>query len=392
MAARKIKTVSGDRLDKPTIEGDTSNIEELEGLQEDASDFDDYLERVFAEVGDDVRSTEFVLKVYQVLPNQGQLAWLFNCTPSELPILDRLRDDYNGGQFEIRIYKNNRIFRRKTIIVKAPINKTPKPDDSLAKLMVDGFNRIVDKLQTIPQQQGMGNMPQIIYDPAKVLEAMAGMMQGFQKMNMQNQPAPADPNSSIELFVKGAELASKFANNSGGGSESSMLDVLRDFLKSPLLETMAEQQRANAQVRPTPRPRTANPTPPQYESSVKVETPAMPTEDQQMYQMKMNYINMLLRKAQQDSSPELYAEYILDNVPEEIVTEHFTGEGVIDEIIKMQPAASQYRHWFTQLRDALIDMMQPVGDDGDILETDLTATGEKPSVVGQDTNSPNGHS
>ena len=379
---RKTRSVVEQPIDHSEDDAKTVNSEI--DLIDEGTDFDEYLHTVLAEVGEDVKQTDFVLKVYQVVPNAGQLAWLFNCTPSELPILERLRDDYGGGQFEIRIYRNNRIFRRKTIIVKSPVNRPVKQDDTaLAKLMVEGFNRIADKLSNINTGS---NVPAIVYDPAKMMESMVGIMSTMQKL----QPAVPnnDNNNQVEMLLKGIELATRFNENKVVSGESTMLDVVRDFLHSPLLAQIAEQKRIEGiQGNESRSVRQLDNRHVQAQQTAETEqmseSQIVPTEDQQLLEMKHYYVNMLLQKAQQGSDPELYAEYILDNVPDHIVKEHFTGPDVIQELIVIQPLVSEQREWFEHLRKSLIEMLSDEDEPGqqdEALKGDNSVVGDSNSI------------
>jgi hypothetical protein len=84
--------------------------------------------------------------------------------------------------------------------------------------------------------------------------------------------------------------------------------------------------------------------------------------------VRKQYINMLLQKAKQGASPELYAEYILDNAPEDVVRQNFTGVGVIDDIVRLVPEVGNHVNWFTELQSAIIQML----DGGDLQEEDDT--------------------
>jgi hypothetical protein len=67
----------------------------LDGLQQQ-----DELD-IGAELGIDANDTNYRIPVYQHGPKG--LAWLFDYTLSDqVPLLERLRDEYGGGQYEVR--------------------------------------------------------------------------------------------------------------------------------------------------------------------------------------------------------------------------------------------------------------------------------------------------
>jgi hypothetical protein len=353
--ARLKKIKSDELLDN------ADNLTDTETTETVNDDVDDYFNSVYAEVGGNQDECNITLKVFRVVPNTGKMNFVFSATPAEMPILERLRDEFNGGTFEVRIYKNNTIYRRRTIGVEPPPKKAEKStgNDELIRVMVAGFERMADKLAN-SNQNNAASMPQIIYDPAKVLEAMGTMMMSFQKMYAparehapQMQANPVE--QSMSLIMKGVELAQAVRPEPSSGEGSGMIDVLRDLIKSPLL--------ANAMQPPIHTPRNAQPhTQPQpqpVKPAVHVNT--QPAGDSEMNIIKKQYINMLLQKAREDASPELYAEYILDNAPEQIIRENFLGEENLQGIVSLVPEVANYMPWFVQLQNALTEFLnEPV--------------------------------
>jgi len=131
-----------------------------------------------------------------------------------------------------------------------------------------------------------------------------------------------------------------------------MIDVVRDLLKSPLVANVLQ---AATQPQPQPQPQmqpqnvaisTAQPRP---------VTSPLPEPD-----MKSTYINMLLQKARQGSSPELYADYILDNVSEDIIRTHLINPGVLESIEKDYPEVANHREWFNALQSAIIEVLDGI--------------------------------
>jgi len=169
---------------------------------------------------------------------------------------------------------------------------------------------------------------------------MANTMMSFQRMMPQPATVVNPVEQSLALVQKGIELAQGINRD---GQEPSMVGVLSDFFKSPLLEHLLKPK-----VEPTMQPQNR------------------PVGNQQpMNQadaVRKQYINMLLQKAKQGASPELYAEYILDNAPEDVVRQNFTGVGVIDDIVRLVPEVGNYVNWFTELQRAIIQMLDSEED------------------------------
>jgi hypothetical protein len=340
--ARSVKIKDSDSLDIDKNVSDTEDTVKFSG------DFDDYIQAVFSEIGGDVNEQNIVLKVYRVVENKAEVAYLFACTPAELPILDKLRDEYSGGRFEVRVYRNNGCIRRKVVVIEAakkPVVVKTEDTSQLAKIMLDGFNRIADKMAT------MNTQPQVMPDPSKLMETMGNMIMNFQRM-MPQAPTIVNPvEQSLALVQKGIELAQGINRD---GQEPSMVGVLSDFFKSPLLEHM---------LRPKVEPI--------------MQTQSRPVGNQQPINqadaVRKQYINMLLQKAKQGASPELYAEYILDNAPEDVVRENFIGPTVINDIMRLVPEVGNHVNWFTELQKAIMQMLDDTDLPADDTELDIPA-------------------
>lgn len=354
MARALKKDVDTDLVKDDLLDDTVDNEEKISG------DLDDYIRDVFSELGDDFKENNFVLKIYRVVENRGELAWLFSCTPAELPILDKLRDEYDGGRFEVRVYRDKKIYRRKVVLIETPKVKVLKSTDTnseLIKMMMEGFNKLADKMQSMNVQ------PQpLALDPMKMFESMATVMSTMQKMQpiIPNQSSVNSVDSGLALVMRGMEIAESMRSQ---GSESTFMDVVRDVIKSPVVESLADllkNKSATIAQPSTQRPMQNHP----------IVKPLEKVDEMNM--VKKQYINMLLNKAREDASPILYAEYIVDNAPEEIIREHFMGAGVLDTIIKDVPEVSKYKEWFVELQSALIAILDmPEDDDHNVL--DVTA-------------------
>lgn len=71
--------------------------------------------------GGDNDRDECTMHVYRLKPIGKKIVWLFECDPS-MAVHALLRDEYGGGtyggdKFELRVYKNNIIFKRLIIFV-----------------------------------------------------------------------------------------------------------------------------------------------------------------------------------------------------------------------------------------------------------------------------------
>lgn len=70
-----------------------------------------------------------------------------------------------------------------------------------------------------------------------------------------------------------------------------------------------------------------------------------------------HYLNMLIQKAENDSDPVLYAEFILDNAPQSMVEENIMREDLIEYASSIDPRVKQHEKWFTELRDHIVSVL-----------------------------------
>lgn len=89
------------------------------------------------------------------------------------------------------------------------------------------------------------------------------------------------------------------------------------------------------------------------------------------------YYGLLCQKASEGADPTLYAEIVLDNVPDETLTMLLSRQPTpLDALIAEFPAAEPHRAWFAALIDTLMQAMTDE-EDPNALE------GPSPVVPGQ---------
>ena len=362
-------------LTKPENDDDITDVDLLAGNSEDISsivdDIDAQLSSITSELGADKLDVRFTVKVYRVVENKAELAWLFDCTPAELPILQKLRDEYDGGRFECRVYKNNRIYKRVKVVVESPKkpvaaqlvkNDMAEMLKEMGRQQQENFNMLKD---TVLQMVGKPSTP-----PPSQIETMTLMMELMKSMKDFASPqipqAPAfDPEKMFDLFLKGMEMG----RDSGGGGETGLMDIAKELIKSPLLGSLAQAVNNPPQL---PRPPAGMSIPIQQKplaQKIPLNTanqqernpdfkPQPPTQGENMTNPVIkHYLNMLIQKAENDSDPVLYAEFILDNAPQSMVEENIMREDLIEYASSIDPRVKQHEKWFTELRDHIVSVL-----------------------------------
>lgn len=340
---REIATLAEDEFEDII---DVKPIDETK-LQED---IDAEEARITSEFDADNKDVKWLIKVYRVLEKEGRMNWLFNCLPSELPIIDKLRDNYGSGLYRARVYRNGKLYRALDYAIEAPkFPEPPKQDTNkdiaaIINAMMQAQERQFNKLQEILLSRASAPAP--TFDPVQMLASMTQIM-----LQMRQLVEPKNDNSQIEMLLKGIEIAKDVV---GGNNETSFLDLARDLIKSPLLAKAVEAT-AHPPIPPSvPSHVQAVPKPSVNPVSTNSVNPATPKESKESVMIKY-YVGMLIDRAQRGSDPALYADFILDNVPEEIIRQYLARENLIEEIQKIDPRAAQHKEWLIALRDYLIE-------------------------------------
>lgn len=365
--------------DNDIEDGDFIDVEpeDITNIQED---IDNQLNAMFSEFGGDDDMPEFKIRVYRPIKNSAELSYCFSCSPSDLPILDRLRDEWNGGQFEVRIYKDGKIFKRRKLFVEAPpAQRQPERQQSdmqpvLAAMssMADRMERLMEQRQPQPQQT----------DPFAMITQMAQAMQTMQGLTP--QPQQRDP---VDLLVTGMKLARESGGGSGDDTGSNVFDLLKSTVNTfggPLASAMEKISQMPMQpVMPGMNPAGAMPMQPamphiptQPPAPVHTSQPVMqpnpaprhePTqpapstqtteqENDMDYMLKMQ-LGLLVNYAKKGVDVEGPANTILDAMGDNEVSEFINRPGALDELVKVNPEVAKHRAWFEDLKNCINDML-----------------------------------
>ncbi len=388
MGAKRLTSDESEFIDEADgiLEG---QFEDVSGLQDD---LDGQLHAIFADVGGEPDDVHYEIRVYRPQKGKGALGYLFACLPAELPIMDKLRDEYGGGTFEVRVLKDKRIFRRKTVIVEPPLKKAAAPivdqSASMAEVMAQGFTRLGELIV-------QSNAQQVV----PVGNTMADMLQNMALMKqvMGEQAPQINPLKQLKDL---AEIQSMMGGGSGDKSETNVNDVLLTLAETvlpKLAEVGAVQEQQNQGTIGGIEAENNKQNMPAGEGQLqampgmhenRLQNPTSPTNKPvgKRNPMKMHLI-FLCAQAKMNRDPATYANMVLDNTPDEKLdelVEFMTSASAIDEMAKTHSAVANHREWFERLGKEilaqLIDTDQPeASGDGDAKEGELLTSDEKPA-------------
>lgn len=337
------------------------------------------LQAVNAEADADTIDAEFSVRVYEHpdrLKGETKLAWLPNmdCSVGDLDgIRQRLFQNYGAGTFQIRVRRQNRIFRLFDIRIKAPPGYVapgraeqapqPQPQAELVQLLA----RMNERLDRI--ERG-ATAPATTADPMALFEK--GMAFAERMLGARQAPAIADP---MALFERGMEFAERIAKTTGDGDSGSIVGIVKDVLASPIVQQIATNFAQSLPAQPEAQPATVAQLPhrpqPQRAAPVAVSDPLT------------TGINYLVSQAAAGTQPDLLASYVLQNVPAHILDQLEDTADPVTFLAERFPQIGPYRPWFVALLNSLYeDATQTEADHGKPTGVDATASPDSANASG----------
>ena len=345
------KLLQNDDEETVLIDG---NYEDMSEIQRD---LDQELDAIFSEFGGDDLIDEYQIRVYRPQPGKGNVGYLFACMPSELPILDKLRDEYGGGDFEVRIIKNGKIFRRRKTIVEPPLKKPEKPHTSTSELMMivntmnNGFNKLGEMLIE-------KNTTQI--DPITIQTQMLQNMIAMKDM-LGLGGAPAQEKNALAQLKDLVEIQNMLIPKETGGAGTS--DVLLG-LANNILPHLAKMGEIENQQKRQPKPIAITQHKTQPQQPQRPQKQPNPTGSENPMKMHLIFLTQMAKK---NADPYIYAQMVLDNTPPEKLPElvqFIASENCFQEISRIYTAASHYPAWYAELRDYILQIVNDTVNGG----------------------------
>lgn len=310
-------------------------------------------------------NTKWSVSICKVRDGGGGEDFILKVSPAEFPILERLRDEFGSGTYAIRVYKNGRIHKyfKKGILAL----KKPEPPQATPSQQTDGLQAIAQQMQRQADmiERLVTERRQPIAQAVNPFEMMTTLLGAIGQIRGLFAPAGNAGVEQIELFMKGVEAAKELG---GGSGESSITDIFRDLLKSPLVEKMLEsavpvqqpQQVPQFQQRqpgigeaPQPLQPTSQPAPQSDNQQTIGSTQTTEQHDtnsnQVIMAMLQHNMRYLCTKAANNADVDLYADWVIDNVPREILMQLASDPNALQTIATHVPEVQTYAVWFARL-------------------------------------------
>lgn len=389
------------------LDADFEDVSEISKDQQDAED------EIKAAIDADDNDVEYLIKVFQITPGEKSGEWRFNVHPSELPIHERLRDELGGGKFELRVYRANRLFKRKILRIgkplNAPVETSASPSDIavLAQTMERNFQAMLQQMrdsQTQAANAASGG------DPVQMMTALVGALASMKSL----VPEPPKQEDQFSKFVDLYKMV-KDMESGGNSAGSNVMDVIRDVVKSPLVEQIQkqaaqqEQMRGRALAAPGAYPLPQVPVPqngaiPMPDRSQKAPNPGdvqnnnpsphAPEEEVSAFEQRINnvdaqlnenmpnppqnvasepeeidwnnpqtmaaltsYINYLSNCAGRGNTASLQAEVAWEQLEMSWIEMICDTPGIIDYLTQTFPQTAPHREWFIEYHKTLCDLL-----------------------------------
>jgi hypothetical protein len=325
---------------------DNSHEKIVEGVFNDVSelelDNEDELASILAEIDGDAGDVVYTMGVWRI-PKIGKRIWLFDCDPSE-PVKSKLRDEYGTGKYELRVRRNNLLFRRPVLKVEAPLYPSKaapagrgdrSSDGDIISMIEESNRRMIEVLGKIIPSAVAATPPA---DPVTQMSAMMGVMMQFKEFT-----APADTGektTQLEKFKEMMELKKLFGGGEGDANNSDIILAAIEHIGGPLSK-MTQQQAAETQRR------SANALVAK-KSTNKKKRDTEPNDE--MTAMRMG-VSVLVSGAQRNEDPAPYVDIIFARIARERIETFLTGGDALQLLSTVNPAVAQHPKWFGELGD-----------------------------------------
>ncbi len=270
--------------------------------------------------------------------------------------LAQLQERFGGGEYALTVLDSARRYVKRTTVAVAPPLKpaTPAPAEAtgmekLAQAITAQLQQQGQLLQLLVLQSRLGGGGAAVTnpDPATMrrqlleeMQLMKGIIGGGQSVG---------PDKVLELVMKGMEIAKETAG-AGGDSWPAIAGKAIDVLGEPLAQLVQAQALA---------PAPAMTSQPGSGVAVGAEASALPRPQLKpvVNPMFKQYLSFLIGKAAADADPALYADLILDNVPEHLVRQFLADADPVAKLAAFDARVSQHAEWFRDLGRACMELL-----------------------------------
>lgn len=286
---------------------------------------------------------------YKFDPKTNQRGYLFTCSPEEFRIdgLDRLRDQYGGGDYNVRVYGAGRGLltnQKLTIVASAhstPVNAQAAPlagikdliaesNTNLATALSAGLQAIAQAMQMLQQQK------------TPSLTEMIAALHGLNQMT----PKPASVENPFGMFKSMIEAFREMQGilPNGDSNNDPLLSTFSRVIE-PMLTRAMQAENAAVPLAPSEAAPVAL-----VQNSQLSSNPSTLSKEAEMRILIKQFITMLVSNARQNNPVETYAEMLIDNAPEPLLRQLVSDSDYLEKLAVYDPDVKLFPQWFERLR------------------------------------------
>lgn len=289
------------------------------------------------------------IKLYRVLPQGGRPKFLTELSPEEFSE-SNVKEMYGGGSYKIRAQKSSGKWGVSMFDIEGypkklkPTDMEEDPDDEEEETPNPTPQQVVQQ----PQQFdafAMMRMMQAAEDRGE-----ARMIKMLEMMRPQQQ----SPDVTKQVFEIVEKIAPMMAGGEGGGSPWMM--ALSQF-REPIMKIVDSIHQAVSKPSFA-----ASGPPPQVHANVQP-NPPQPKEEDMLKLLIRQYLPVFVNAARQNGSPDLYADMILEQIPQTMypkLEQWLSTPAWFEDVKSHDPIVIEAQAgWWNLLRASLLEGMKP---------------------------------
>jgi len=363
------------RIEILDADGNPERPEEPQATIDDdiAKQLDDILAE-FNQTENDVTWITTIHKINSPGVRGAREAYCTSVDPAELGgVRDMISRRFGPGIYRLRVRRNGRNFRQFDYEIAQAIEKPDEKKGIETELLsrMDAMERRNGELiQQVLAVRSSAPPPPPAFDPMQMMTAMATMLATLNGLVPKQIAGPVtDP---MDTMTKTIDMVAKINDMRGDGGEGDtgvlgiVKEVVRGVANNPdaltaILQPKAQTNGPNRQIPVQPRQVQSQPSQPNRSDVVQPQTGVVDGQQNDPLAEARAAIQYLNSRAARGSEIELYAAWVFDNAPEDIVKTMLETPNALDMLAVQFPGMVPYRPWYERL---LAEMKAFAQDEG----------------------------
>jgi hypothetical protein len=250
--------------------------------------------------------------------------------------VDSLRDRYGGGVYWLYAHANGKLWTKRRVVFARTLEEqrggtepsssrpgAPVGDSALHAMIERQAQHHKDQMDLLLR---LVTAQRPVTDPFQIIEAASKLA-----------AMGSNRGSDVDTLIKGMELAGKYGGD-GGGDGGGLLSVAREFISA-----LREGQQQSSAPTGAPGPAVAQTGEGQMQAMIRAAI--------------ARQLPFLIKGAQAETDPSVYAQMLLDQLPEIYVPPLVRELGKpewFDLLVSINGAVVAYKTWFESLRDEIL--------------------------------------